>query len=576
MLVELNVRNLAVIEELRMEFKPGLTILTGEEGAGKSLLADALCLLMGGRASTALVRNGAPAAMVEGVFETSAGNAGLATVLQEAGIELEDDGSLILARELRENGRSVARVNGRAVPASLLQELGQHLMDIHSQLEHVSLLSPQRQLDVLDSYAGLLDRRAVLKNRLGDLRGKTRELSALTDNSGVRRRELLEYQVAEVDGADINPGEDEVLEQERQILQRALTLQEGCHAACNSLYLDDSSAAGLVHEAAKALRGIVSIDAALSPHLEALESAAAEIEETARDLRSYAQAVESRSDQLEHVEKRLELLRHLKSKYGPTLGDVVSFADQARQELESLASLDERQVHLEEECHVLEREVRQLAKELSEARRESARTLSDLVNGELSDLGMPRAKFDVSVISNEFHDGVAASPDKPVCGQYGIDRVGFLGATNPGEPLRPLADIASGGETCRFMLALKSVLRQADPVPTLLFDEIDSGIGGRHAHIVGRKLAALARDRQVICITHLPQIACFGQDHYRVTKEVSSGRASTRTEHLEGNSRLEELAAMLGSHADGPLLDTAHDLLSHAEADKLECATAQR
>jgi DNA repair protein RecN (Recombination protein N) len=538
MLAELCVRNLAVIEELRLEFKPGLTI-----------------------------------ALVEGVFWTSPEDNGLTMALQEAGIELDSDGSLILAREIRENGRSAARINGRAVPVSLLQELGHHLMDIHSQLEHVSLLSAQRQMDVLDSFAGLLEDRARLRTTLGGLRQKTRELSALADQSAARRRDLLEYQVAEIDEAGVSPGEDETLERERQVLERALTLQEGCHRACDALYNNDRSAASLIHEAAAALRGIVSIDTALAPHLEALESAAAEMEETARELRCYAESIESRSEQLEEIEKRLELLRHLKSKYGPALADVIGFADQARQELETLAAEDDRQRGLEEECRQLERELGDLAEKLSAARREAARGLTELVNRELADLGMDWAKFDIALRNEESVEGLPMSGGTYMCNHNGVDRAEFLGATNPGEPLRPLADIASGGETCRFMLALKSALQEADPVPTLFFDEIDAGIGGRNAHTIGRKLATLARDRQVICITHLPQIACFGQEHFRVRKGLSSGRAATRAELLEGDSRLEELASMLGRNADGSMLEGARQLLRCAEIDQKNCLT---
>ncbi|MDP2663423.1 MAG: DNA repair protein RecN, partial [Dehalococcoidia bacterium] len=267
-------------------------------------------------------------------------------------------------------------------------------------------------------------------------------------------------------------------------------------------------------------------------------------------------------------------LRRLKGKYGATLEDVIGFADRARAELEALQTLEERRCFLQEKRRHLEEEAGRLAEDLSTARQKLARGLTDLVNGELADLGMPWAKFDVGVRQEERPDGLPTSRGRYSTGQFGIDRVEFLGATNPGEPLRPLAEIASGGETCRFMLAVKTALRQADSVPTLVFDEIDMGVGGRNAHTVGRKLASLARDRQVICITHLPQIACYGQDHYRVRKEVSSGRAATRIERLEGSSRVEELAAMLGSYTDGAMLESAQDLLTRANDKETDRATA--
>jgi DNA repair protein RecN (Recombination protein N) len=573
MLIELYVRNLAVIEELRLGLRPGLTILSGEEGAGKSLLVDALCLLLGGRASASLVRRGASAALIEGIFWVPEDDNGLVRLLRGAGLELEGDGTLILAREVQEQGRSIARVNGRAVPLSLLRELGQRLADIHSQMEHLSLLNTQRQLYLLDAYGGLLEPRGHLGSKVAALREKIRELSTLTGKEAQHQREMLEYQIAEIEEAKIHPGEDEVLQQEWEVLQRAQVLTEGCNAAYETLYASDQSAAGLVHLASKALRGIVPLDPNLHPYLETLESAAAELEETARELRSYAEGLESRSGQLEQVEERLRLLRRLKGKYGQSLAEVMSFAARAREELEALQTQEERRCRLEGERRRLEEETGRLAEKLSAARQEAAEALTQLVNKELTDLGMPWARFGINLRQEAHPDGLPTSQGTYSCNQYGIDRVEFLGATNPGEPLKPLAEIASGGETCRFMLALKSALRQADPVPTLVFDEIDIGMGGRNAHIVGRKLANLARDRQVICITHLPQIACFGQDHYRLVKEVRSGRAVTRIEHLEGGSRLKELAAMLGSKADGSMLESARELLKRAEEREPEEAT---
>ncbi|HLB11524.1 MAG TPA: DNA repair protein RecN [Dehalococcoidia bacterium] len=576
MLAELYVKNLAVIEELRIRFKPGLTVLSGDEGAGKSLLVDALCLLLGGRASGNLVRSGASSAMVEGVFWASQDDQGLAAVLQEAGLQLEGDGSLIMAREVQEQGRSIARANGRAVPVSLLRDLGHRLMDINSQTDHLSLLNPQRQIDLLDGYGGTLEVRSRLSGRLAELRERTREIGSVTDGSAQRQRELLEYQVAEIEAAKLELGEDEALQQEWHILQRSRALEEGCHAAHNALYGDSISASGLVHQAAKALRGMVLIDPALHSHLEALASAASELEETARDLRSYAEGVEARSGRLEEVEERLELLRRLKGKYGPTLEDVLAFAAKAGGDLDGLLNQEERRCYLEDKLRCLEEEAGRLAEGLSAARRDAAMSLAERVNGELLDLGMPWARFDVSLAQEERSDGLPTSRGRYFYNQYGIDRVGFLGVTNPGEPLKPLADIASGGETCRFMLAVKTALSRADSVPTLVFDEIDMGVGGRNAHVVGKKLAALARDRQVICITHLPQIACYGQNHYRVRKEVSSGRAISRIEELAGDSRIEELAAMLGSRAGGAMLESAQELLRGAEEAGSLTAEAQR
>lgn len=348
------------------------------------------------------------------------------------------------------------------------------------------------------------------------------------------------------------------------MLERAEAIREACYRAYNVLYGDEGCAAGLVHRAARELRGMVAIDPSLRPQLEALASHAAELEETARELRCYADAVESVSDRLQQVEERLELLRRLKGKYGPSLEEVIEFAGRAGREVQGLQAMEERRCRLEQHQHRLEEDAGKLAEKLSRARGEGAQSLAEMVNRELSDLGIPWARFDIGLKREECSDGLPAFGGRFSCSRHGIDRVEFLGATNPGDPLRPLAHIASGGETCRFMLALKSALRRADSVPTLVFDEIDSGVGGRSAQVVGRKLAALAENRQVICVTHLPQIASFGHHHYRVFKEISFGRAVARAQALDGDARVEELAAMLGGSAHKPMLESAQEFLRQA------------
>jgi DNA repair protein RecN (Recombination protein N) len=564
MLAELYVRNLAVIEELRLEFGPGLTVLTGDEGVGKSLVVDALGLLLGGRASGSLIRSGASAATVEAVFWTQPVQSQLAAILQEAGLEPEADGRLILTREVQEQGRSVARVNGRSVAVSLLRQLGECLVDIHAQMEHLSLLSPQRQMELVDEYGGLSELRQCLSRKVSDLREKGRQLSFLCGEGARRQRDLLEYQVAEIERANPQVGEDEALERECQILQRAHMLKEECHAVHQVLYGDERSAAALSHQAISRLRRILTVDPDLRGYLESLESAAVQMEETARDLARYADAVDCSPGRLEFVMERLELLRRLKSKYGPGLPDVFNFAENARKELDALEMEEERRACLEEEYHQLESEAGALAEKLSVARREAARQLAERVNLELADLGMPWARFDVHLRQERSADGLPACGAKYSFTHHGIDRLEFFASTNPGEPMRPLAEITSGGETCRFMLALKCALGKADAVPTLVFDEVDIGVGGRSAASMGKKLASLAGDRQVICITHLPQIACFGDRHYRVTKDISSDRAATRVERLDEESRVEELAAMLGRSGEEAMLNSARALLRSA------------
>lgn len=566
MLTELCIRNLAVIRETRVALSPGLTIVSGEEGAGKSLLVDALCLLAGGRASASMVRNGEPAAYVEGIFCVSPQDSEAAAVLDEAGIEAEADGTLIVSREILEQGRTVSRVNGRAVPLSLLRALGERLMDVHSQMEHLSLLNPQRQLDILDSYAGLLEDRAGLADRVSLMRGKERKLRALAGEDARNRRDLLEHQVREIEAANVQPGEDEALRLQSEVLQQAESLREHCYAAYAALYEDDRSAASLTDTAAGAVRALAAVDPSLLPYLQALESARVELEHAAQELSRYADGLETDSERLQEITDRLELLRHLKSRYGPRTEDVLEFADRCRQELEAADTLEEHRARLEEERQALEDDVARRALALSEARREAAGRLAAAVNVELAHLGMPWARFDVSLRREEKEDGLPTAQGAYSCSQHGIDAVAFLAATNPGEPPRPLAQIASGGETCRFMLAVKGTLQANDPVPLQVFDEIDAGIGGRTAHVVGRRLAALARGRQVICITHLPQIACCGDNHYRVVKRIEKGQAVARVEPLDESPRVEELASMLGVESEDHLLRGAEEMLRRARA----------
>jgi DNA repair protein RecN (Recombination protein N) len=510
-----------------------------------------------------MIRDGTGSALIEGVFWTSPDDRAVQGALSEAGIEAEPDGGLILTRELREQGRSVARVNGRVVPASLLQKLGDRLVNVSGQMEQGRLLGRERQLELVDGFAGLQDLRGRFAGKIATLRAVDRELKGLVDGGCERRRELLEYQVHEIDAAEVSPGEDERLERERLVLERARSLQEASLEAYAAMYENDTSASSLLHQAIKCIRGVVAIDSSLGQHLEVLGFAVAEIEETARTLRCYAEAIESRSDQLGEMERRLDHLRQLKNKYGPKLEDVIDFGNRAREELETLRSSDDRRGALEAERSVLEAEAGALAEELSAARQDAAKRLVRSVNQELADVGLPMADFDISLSRERSTGGLPTSQGSYACNQDGIDRVEFVGATNPGEQMRPLAEIASGGETCRFMLAVKSALRMADPVPTIVFDEIDAGIGGRSAEVVGKKLQALADGRQVICVTHLPQVACFGRSHMRLVKDVSSGRARTRVEALGETTRVSELAAMLGGE-ERSMVESAEELLRRA------------
>jgi DNA repair protein RecN (Recombination protein N) len=570
-LAEISVRNFAVIEETSLALSPGLNVLTGETGAGKSLIVDAVAALLGSRLDQEVIRAGADRALVEGVFLPPAQlRAELAPLLEEAGVPLEEE--LVIVREVQRGGRSVARLNGRAVPLSLLREVGRRLVDIHGQTEHLSLLDQRRQMDFLDAYGGLLPLRGQVSRAMAQVRRLRRELSSLErDERAVEReRDILQFQVQEIEAARLQPGEEEELRQERERLAHAQALREACQAAYHALYgAEGRSATDMMAKAQAALQTVSHLDPRLGDALASLSEALAVAEEAARALRAYAAQVEDDPRRLEQVMERLELIERLKRKYGPSIEAVLAYAEEARRNLASLESSEERRQHLQEELSRAEEEAGRLALELSLARQAAARRLEEAVAASLRDLALGHVAFRIALRQEEARDGLSVEGRPLAFDETGVDRVEFLVATNPGEPLKPLARVASGGETSRFLLALKGALAEADPVPTLVFDEIDVGIGGRSAEVVGRKLWTLARCHQVLCITHLPQIAAYADAHHRVAKDLLLGRAFARAASLDERERVQELAAMLGGPHPSPRMQAgAQELLSRAEAWK--------
>jgi len=571
MLSELHIHNFAVIEDAQLQFDQGFTILSGDEGAGKSLVVDALNLLLGARASTGLIRSGTSNAKVEGIFWLSPDKVqNLNQILQDSAVEIEADGMLAISRDLQEQGRSVTRINSRVVPLSLLRQIGQYLIDVHSQMENLSITDSRRQLELIDVYGNLMELRSRVAECIDTLRRKSGELDALDTVEKTGRQELLQYQAEEIERAQLSPGDDETLKSQRDILYRAAALKEGCTNVYNSLYGGEPSASELAQQALISLKNLGAIDKSLLAHTENLESVIANFEDIAQDVNRYIETIESNAERLNEIEQRLDVISSLKQKYGRTIQDVIACGQRARVELNELENKQELRNRLEEERTVLEQEAGKLAEELSLLRHKASASLSKLVNDELADLGLPDATFDIVIRHHEDANGLLMSDKKRFdFTRDGIDTIEFQVVTNPGEPLKPLSMIASGGETCRIILALKSALKRADPIPTLVFDEIDIGVGGRSGDTVGKKLASLARYHQVLCITHLPQIACFGDQHLIVTKDVSSGRASTKVVMINGKDRVNELAAMLGSQGDAKsMVSGAQDLLQKAEAWK--------
>jgi DNA repair protein RecN (Recombination protein N) len=572
MLSELRIRNFAIIDELTVSFTAGLVVLTGETGAGKSILVDAIELLLGGRSDATYLRAGTEAASVEGVFELSPeARECVREPLEREGL-IEDERHLVLAREIRREGRNIARVNGRTVSLAVLREVSENLVDVHGQSEHLSLLRVREHLALLDRYAGLDSRRAEFSARAKDILAIKAELDALREGErdAARRADMLRFQIGEVESARLKPGEEAGLLEERTRLANAeqlAALTDQAVAALDEGGEDRSPASDLLGEAAHALGALAKIDGQLGAASETAQSLLDQAAELARDLRAYRESVEFNPKRLEQVEERLELIRALRRKYGDSIEAVLAFAAQASRELDGITHAGDRIAELVAGEQVGLRELGRLGAALSQERRRAAEEMSRGIETELADLRMGGAQFAVDVHWEEDPHGAEVGEHRVAFDSSGLDRVEFLVAPNPGEGLKPLAKVASGGETSRLMLALKSVLARADQTPTLIFDEIDQGIGGRVGLTVGRKLWKLTPPHQVLCVTHLPQLAAYGDQHLHVEKAVQGDRTATRVRDLTGAARVEELAAMLGTASD-TTRESAQEILRLVEADK--------
>ncbi|HET9017052.1 MAG TPA: DNA repair protein RecN [Thermomicrobiaceae bacterium] len=562
MLLELAIRNFAIIRDLRLGFAPGFNALTGETGAGKSIIIDALGAVLGARVSADLVRTGAPSAWVEAVFDV----AGLAeredwsALLAESGVEPED-GTLILTRDIGANGRSSARINGRTVTAGTLGQFGALLVDIHGQSEHLSLLRPAQHVELLDRYADTLEERRELAATVRAHQETRRQIEHIVSDERERahRVDLLRFQVDEIDAAAPHADEEDALDHERAVLGNADRLARLAAEAYQVLESAEDTGAQPAAGVLDGLRLAVAraeelsrIDTGAEPLATQLREAQYLLEDAALSVRSYADGIEANPERLAAVEDRMALLKGLKRKYGATLSEVLAYRDEAARELEELDTSEQRLEELREREERLLTKIAALGRALSARRRAAAGRMEDEVERAIHDLNMGRARFVVGIedlsgsVRLRLDDGDGTSAPRDVgFDQTGIDRVEFLIAPNAGESPRPLARIASGGETARLMLALKSILSAADATPTLIFDEIDVGVGGRSGQPVGEKLWSLGGRHQVIVISHLPQIAAFAEAHYRITKVEEDGRTETRVDRLDETERLDELAAML-------------------------------
>ena len=623
MLLELNIKDFAIIDTLHLSLHRLFNVFTGETGAGKSIIIDAVSALLGGKIGADFVRAGCERATVEGIFsigalppihmdwspfeatlqtreqhnynggsavmdggsaqsvafadvESADAGVAFATLLREYDITPED-GQLILSRDIFRSGRTVARINGRTVSQQVLQQVASWLVDIHGQSEHMSLLRPEQHVNFLDRYADLLTLREQLGQKVTEWRTARKTLAALQQNEKeqARRADFLRFEIEEIEKANLRPDEVEALEEERKVLSNAERLRELCALVYGALKGGESggdnfqSALDLLRPALRSMNELARLDKELHESETSLSEAIYQLEDVAASISSYESDIENDPQRLSDIEERLDLIARLKRKYGATIDEILKRAEEDRAELDTIINRDELIVTLQKQDQQLRRAIGQIAQQLSERRREAAGRLSTQMEEQLNDLNMQRARFSVEIEQTPDENGVPASINGQAeqyyaCDATGIDRVQFLIAPNPGEPFKPLTKIASGGETSRLMLALKTILSAADATPTLIFDEIDAGISGRSAQIVGEKLWQLTRNHQVICVTHLPQIATFADTHYNVNKQIFDDRTVTIVNELRPEQRVREIAHIMGGNVSEFTMKSAEEMLARS------------
>ena len=628
MLLELTIKDFAIIDSLHLRLHRLFNVFTGETGAGKSIIIDAVNTLLGGKIGAEYVRAGCERATVEGVFSIDAlpaisdewtpveddegaaygGTNGASTVyeafdqaeashLQRLQVDAAsadarnalaallreyditpEDGQLILSRDIfRSSGRTVARINGRALSQQVLQQVASWLVDIHGQSEHMSLLRPDQHVNFLDRYAELLPLRAELGTKVTEWRNARKTLQSLqqTERDQSRRAEFLRFEIDEIERAELRPGEIEELEEERKVLSNAEHLREHCELAYGAIKGTDvggddyKPAMDQLRIAQRSLGELARLDKNLQEYADNLAEAIYQLEDVAASISSYESDIEDDPRRLSEIEERLDQIARLKRKYGATIEEILERAAEDQAELDTITNRDEIIAKLQGQDSEYRREIGQIAQELSARRREAAQRLSVAMEEQLNDLNMRRARFSVEIEQVPDEQGVPASVNGQLeqnyaCDLTGIDRVQFLIAPNPGEPFKPLTKIASGGETSRLMLALKTILTSADATPTLIFDEIDAGISGQSGQIVGAKLWMLTQNHQVICVTHLPQIAAFADTHYNVSKQIFDDRTMTIVNELRPEQRVREIAHIMGGNVTEFSMKSAEEILARA------------
>ena len=562
MLSDLIIKNFAIIDQIQARFGPGLNTLTGETWAGKSILVDAINLLLGTRASSEMIRTGREEASVEAFFDLGEGRK--VPLLKNLGLR-ESEG-LQVRRLIHHSGKSRAFLNGTPITLHMLEGLGEELIHVYGQHEHQHFLDPLRHIDILDTTGGLLARRAQFQEVFARWAKAASELGDLISRQKQRleRIEFLAFQSGEISRASPKPGEDQELAGERSRLVHAEKLHSIAHFGSEILYGESGSVAERLKSTLQRLKDGAKVDPALGPLAASIESILFQSQDVASSLRAYREKVYFDPKRLEAIESRLDELNRLKKKYGPSLDDVLACKEKIDGERKTLGSLEESISQWEKTAAEEFARAAELARDLSSKRKGMARDLAAKLEKELSTLGMKKVRFRIEVHPEEGNE--TGGGPRPRLNEKGMDRVEFLLSPNPGEDLKPLAKIASGGELSRIMLAMKRIFAEESSVGTLIFDEVDAGIGGGIAEIVGRKLKEISRQHQVFCITHLPQIACFADSHYRVSKKESGGRTYVEVKELTDEERPEEIARMLGGvRITDKTLEHAREMLKNAK-----------
>jgi DNA repair protein RecN (Recombination protein N) len=572
MLTTLRIKNLALVDDLTLELPPGYTVITGETGAGKSILIGALDLVLGERADRSLVREGAEGCLVEAVFDIGGLRAPIRDWLEQNGLEPCQDGQLLLKRTFGGAGASRQFVNGSPATLQTLAALGQWLVDIHGPHDHQSLLQPARQLAILDAYGGLEDKLKSFGNRVRERAARAAEKTALIvdEKTHAQQMELLRFQSGEIQGANLRPGEEEELEAEYQRASNANRLQELALTALDLLSEKEESLLTQAGAVGRVLQELRRIDPGAVPVQELHEQAIDRLRELQASLSRYTDRIELDPARLPQLEERLNLIQSLKRKYGANLPEVIRFGEEAGRRLRLLEQREGERARLDAELERLEALLRGAGKELSADRRRVIPRLARAVEKQLADLGFKQNRFSIAMSS--------LAPDAPLdasCPSSGLDTIEFQFAPNAGEPARALRAIASSGELARVMLALKTVLAAEDEIPVLIFDEVDANVGGETANAVGDKLRQVAARRQVLCITHLPQVAAPAAAHFCVTKRIVAGRTLSEVRRLEEPERVVELARMLGGQSE-PARKLAESLLKSPVASAAASAAPGR